>query len=165
MSDHIAELLQTYRQKGILVDTNILLLFLVGATNRNRISRFKRTVQFTPQDYDLLVKLLAFFSQVITTPYILTEVNSLLNQLEEPDRGLCLKTLGVYVNQVEEDYVHSKQIVQQEKFTTFGLTDCGMLEIAKGKYLILTDDLRLADYLGRSGVDTVNFNHLRVYGW
>jgi len=33
-------LLETYRQKGILVDTNILLLYFVGSVNPKRISQF-----------------------------------------------------------------------------------------------------------------------------
>lgn len=52
-----------------------------------------------------------------------------------------------------------------QQFTKFGLTDCGILSFARDRYLVLTDDLRFADYLQRQGVDTVNFNNLRVLGW
>lgn len=82
MKDMINFLFQKYKNKGILVDTNILLLWIVGHVNRNRISKFNRTEQFLPEDYDLLVKLLNYFGQIITTPNILTEVNSLVNQLQ-----------------------------------------------------------------------------------
>lgn len=48
-------LLAKYSTKGILIDTNIFLLYLIGSVNRKRISRFKRTIQFVPEDYDLLL--------------------------------------------------------------------------------------------------------------
>jgi hypothetical protein len=43
---------------GLLVDTNLLVLFAVGTVNRNRIETFKRTSQYTKGDFDLLVRVL-----------------------------------------------------------------------------------------------------------
>ncbi len=51
----IDELFKKYKQKGILIDTNILLLWFVGSVNRNKISRFNRTEKFIPEDYELLI--------------------------------------------------------------------------------------------------------------
>lgn len=79
MSDYIGELFKKYKQRGILIDTNILVLWFVGTVNKSRISQFNRTEQFVPEDYDTLVAILDYFSQIITTPNILTEVNSLVN--------------------------------------------------------------------------------------
>ena len=45
------QLLKKYQSKGILVDTNILLLWLVGRVNQKRISRFNRTKKFLPEHY------------------------------------------------------------------------------------------------------------------
>jgi len=52
-----------------------------------------------------------------------------------------------------------------DKFSKFGLTDCGIVNVAKDNYLVLTDDLKLASYLQNIGIDTLNFNNIRVYGW
>lgn len=79
MTPSIASLFTQYRQKGILIDTNILLLYFVGTVNRARISRFNRTEKFTPEDYDTLIEIINFFPKRVTTPNILTEVNSLTN--------------------------------------------------------------------------------------
>ncbi len=43
---------------GLLVDTNLLVLFTVRAVNRNRIESFKRTRKYTKGDYELLVRVL-----------------------------------------------------------------------------------------------------------
>jgi hypothetical protein len=51
-------LILRYSQKGVLVDTNILLLYFVGKVNRERVARFKRTEQFLPEDFDILLRLL-----------------------------------------------------------------------------------------------------------
>ena len=52
------QLLKKYQSKGILVDTNILLLWFVGRVNQKRISRFNRTQKFLPEHYQLLDRLL-----------------------------------------------------------------------------------------------------------
>jgi uncharacterized protein YaiI (UPF0178 family) len=52
-----------------------------------------------------------------------------------------------------------------DKFTKFGLTDCGIINLCREQYLVLTDDLKLANYLQKEGIDTINFNNIRTYGW
>lgn len=166
MTGDISSLFIRYRQKGILIDTNILLLYFVGTVNRQRISQFKRTQQFIPEDYDTLLAIINYFSKkIVTTPNILTEVNSLANQLGEPERSQCFTLFSQNISSLEEFYNESKIIVQHEKFIKFGLTDCGIINLVRDKYLVLTDDLKLANYLQKEAIDTVNFNNIRVYGW
>lgn len=76
MLDPIA-LIRKHRSKGVLVDANLLVRFFVGSVNRRRIAGFKRTRQFTPADYDLLVALLRWFGNVIVTPHILGQASDL----------------------------------------------------------------------------------------
>ena len=161
MTNSIIDLIAKYYTKGIIIDTNILLLQLVGAVNRERITRFKRTAQFTPEDYDILVGLVKNFQKVVVTPNILTEVNSLTNQLGEPERSQCLNIFSILTTKVEEEYIDSNVVTKHELFTRFGLTDCGIMLLSKNKYLVLTDDLKLHLYLKSLGIDTVNFNNLR----
>lgn len=163
--NEIESLFSQYRQQGILVDTNILLLYFIGLTNRERITRFNRTQNFLPEDYDLLSGILDYFNKVVTTPNILTEVNSLVNQLGEPERTQCFTIFAQGISIFEECYLESKAVVTDQRFARFGLTDCGILSLARGQHLVLTDDLKLANYLQQQGVDTVNFNNIRIYGW
>lgn len=88
-------LLESYRQKGILVDTNILLLYFVGSVNPKRISQFKRTNQFNVDDFQLLVQILGYFQKIVTTPNILTEVSNLTGQLTEPEKSSCFNALAM----------------------------------------------------------------------
>ncbi|MBD2605680.1 hypothetical protein H6G81_14375 [Scytonema hofmannii FACHB-248] len=165
MKDYIRSLFQSYKQKGILIDTNILLLWFVGTVNQSRISQFNRTEKFLPEDYDLLVSILSYFSKIVTTPNILTEVNSLVNQIGEPERSQCYSVFAQAMTVLDEFYIESVNAVQLDNFIKYGLTDCGIVTLAKNKYLVLTDDFKLANYLQKVGIDTINFNNIRTYGW
>ncbi len=73
---YIQSVITKYKSKGILVDTNILLLFFVGSSNPARISRFPRTEQFDESDFELLLSAFQSFSKIISTPHILDEWQS-----------------------------------------------------------------------------------------
>lgn len=137
----------------------------MGLVNRDRISRFKRTRQFIPADFDLLSEILQSFQTIVTTPNILTEVNSLANQLGEPERSRCLSLFGNAIATMQERYETSASLAQVEGFQRFGLTDCSVLSAARERYLVLTDDLRLAVHLQSQSIDTINFNNIRPLGW
>jgi rRNA-processing protein FCF1 len=66
---------------------------------------------------------------------------------------------------LDESYLESRDVVRTDSFTKFGLTDCGIPTLAKNKYLVLTDDFKLANYLQKIEIDTINFNHIRPSGW
>ncbi|MGK7924020.1 MAG: PIN domain-containing protein [Spirulina sp.] len=161
MKKYINNLLRRYQQKGLLIDTNILLVLFVGKVNRKRISQFNRTEKFTSKDYDVLVKITKNFSKIVTTPNILTEVNSLINQLREPERSQCLELFSELLSRIDEFYLESQKISEMERFAKFGLTDCGILDLAKDRYLVLTDDFKLANYLQSVEIDVINFANIQ----
>ncbi|MCT7980395.1 hypothetical protein NG792_21980, partial [Laspinema sp. C3] len=105
MNDYVSQVFKHYKCKGIVIDTNILLLWCVGTVNRSRISKFSRTEKFLPEDYDIILKVLEYFNKIVTTPNILTEVNSLVNQMGEPERSQCLQVLGQGVTKLDEFYI------------------------------------------------------------
>lgn len=156
---------QKYARRGILIDTNILLLHLVGSVDHQLVPRFKRTSQFNPADYALLEALLLEFRHRVTTPSILTEVSNLSAQLREPARTLCMQLFAEEITLVREEYLPSRELACHELFPILGLTDCGILRATVGQYLVLTDDYQLANRLQAFGADALNFNHLRVTGW
>ena len=161
----IANQFQRYRQAGILVDTNILLLLFIGALDQSLIPRFKRTRQFTVEDYATLTTILGLFDKIVTTPHILTEVSNLSGQLAEPARSEYFKNFSSGITLLEEENVASRDIGQMQEFAKFGLTDTGIIRLTRGRYLVLTDDFRLSQYLQSVGVDVVNFNHIRTTHW
>jgi len=159
----IDSVVSKYANKGILVDTNILLLYCVGTLDPELIGTFKRTNTFAVEDFDFLVKFQSLFVKVVTTPNILTEVNSLGAQLGEPAKRNWFRQFAGHIEVFDERPVISREVAEQEQFPRFGLTDLGILKIATRRFLVLTDDFRLSQFLAAKGIDVVNFNHLRPY--
>ena len=58
-------LIKKHQARGVLVDSNLLVLFLVGKVNKRRILEFKRTQNFTIADFDLLARLIVWFGKLI----------------------------------------------------------------------------------------------------
>lgn len=105
----ITDQFQRYRQAGIMVDTNILLLFFIGAFDQNLIPRFKRTRQFTVEDYATLIDILGPFDKIVATPHILTEVSNLSGQLREPARSEYFKKFSSGITLLEEKNVAKRK--------------------------------------------------------
>lgn len=74
-------LTKKYQKKGILIDTNLLILLLVGSFNENLISNFKRTINYTVEDYKYLKTFLLGFDKHFYTPNILTEITNLTDSI------------------------------------------------------------------------------------
>ncbi len=161
----IDQLIQRYKQAGILVDTNILLLYFIGAYDQDLIPKFKRTRQFAVEDHAILIRLLGLFDKIVTTPNILTEISNLSGQLGEPKKSEYFKKFSSGISLLEEEYVASKDVADMREFVRFGLTDTGIVHLTRGKYLVLTDDFRLSQYLQSAEVDVINFNNIRPAYW
>ena len=68
--------------KSALIDTNLLLLLVVGMTNKSYIKIHKRTKTFTVEDYEQLLSDLDHFKPVWVTSHCLAEVSNLLKQID-----------------------------------------------------------------------------------
>jgi rRNA-processing protein FCF1 len=158
-------LLTRYKNKGLLIDTNLLLLYFIGMHDPQRIPKFKRTMTFAIEDFFTLLRFFQYFSKVITTPNILTETNSLANQLPDNLKLAFFQKFSDQLAGLEEHYVESTKLSPTPNFLKLGLTDCGILNLAQGQYLVLTDDFRLAGHLEKQGIDAINFNHIRTMNW
>ena len=68
---------QNARSNGVLIDTNLLVLLVVGSVNRDRIAQFKRTTDYKPADWGLLTGIVEQIPHRYSIPRILSEVNTL----------------------------------------------------------------------------------------
>lgn len=164
-NEYIGDLFSRYKSRGILIDTNLLLLYFIGTYDPEMILSFKRTKIFVPEDFALLLDVFNYFSKVITTPNVLTEVNSLSNQLPESVKSDYYPEFARRVSVLVEEYIASAKICSLDHFRRFGLTDSGIIDSVRGKYLVLTYDFKLSNYLQAANVDAINFNHIRTLNW
>jgi hypothetical protein len=161
----ILSLINRNKNKGVIVDANLLLVYIVGCINPDRLSKFTRTSQFDKNSFDLLYNLINEFNLIVATPNILTELCNLLGNLQEPERGKCLalvKNLTKNNEIFQEFYVESQIATDESCFTRLELTDSGIAHLAKGKFLVLTIDLDLHLHLLSLGIDSINFNNLLI---
>jgi rRNA-processing protein FCF1 len=157
--DSTEPLVSRYASRGVLVDTNVLLLYFVGRFRRERIRSFKRTSQFTERDFDRLARLLSPFARIVTTPNVLSEVSNLSGQLGDPEKTRYFRQFAREIAVLDERYVESTAASQDDCFSRLGLTDSAILRLAKDRFLVLTADAGLYDAAARARIDAINFAH------
>ena len=153
--------------RRLLVDTNVLLLFLVGSLDPDLIAKHKRVNQFTVEDFHLLDDLLRRYVAILTTPNVLTEVTNLAMQIGGAAKERLPSLLGVLLQKggFEEHVAESKEASKVEEFRRLGLTDAGIIHLTRKEWTVLTDDLPLYLALQVRGLAAINFHHLRERMW
>jgi hypothetical protein len=160
-------LISKYKNSGLLLDTNLFVLLVIGLIDKKEVPKNKRTGAYTADDFEMLAKFIAMFSKIVVTPQILAETSNLTDVFTrelKPAPFLIIKEL-LESGKFSEDFIPSIEIVKTNGFTHYGITDSGLVEAAAGKYLILTDDLKVANYAYTRLADIINFNHIRDAVW
>jgi predicted nucleic acid-binding protein len=150
---------------GLFVDTNLLVLFVVGSVNRNRIETFKRTRQYTKSDYELLLRVLAKLNPLYTVPHVLAEVSD-LTDLSGAERSQARVVLKATISLLNEAEMPSARATEDRLYPKLGLADAAIGAVARANHCaVLTDDLDLFLLLSHDKVNAVNFAHLRERAW
>jgi len=149
------------RANGLLIDTNLLVLLIVGSVNRDRISRFKRTTGYSSADWDLLIGILEQISHRYTLPHVLAEVST-LTDLKGPDLEVARVVLLRLIEELREFQITSADACATPLYMRLGLTDAVIAEAARlHRCSVLTNDSGLHAALAQEGSSVVMFNHLR----
>lgn len=146
-------LIQKTRRAGLLVDTNLLLLYLMGRSDRRSIGA-KRLEKYTIDDFMAVELLIDSFDRLVTTPHILAEVGNLA-----PEKYLTrfVSDLGLF----DEVFELATDIATGGDVSPLGLTDAAIARCARDGILILSDDFPLTQRLEKRGQYVLNINHLR----
>lgn len=159
--------IKKYVSKGILLDTNLLILLVVGLIGKAEISKHKTTGAYIPEDFDLLFNFLKLFKKIVVTPHVLAETSNLVDTFSGEKKSYPFLAITDLLNKsyVFETHLPAIEISGTDGFTKYGLTDIGLIKVAKDNYLLLTDDLKMSGFAEKSGVDVINFNHIRWLNW
>jgi hypothetical protein len=126
----------------LILDTNLLILLTVGAYKPAMIDKHKRTTKvFSIEDFELLKMILGQYQKMVFLPSILVETSNLLSQIGDPDKTAILKVFAELIKRYDEVYLESQLAVQAGHF--------------------LTLDHKLHIQAVSTGLNAVNFNHLR----
>lgn len=152
--------------RGLLVDTNLLLLYAVGLFDKDLIGRYKRTNEYTVEDFEIVSDVARRSPRLITTPHILAEVSNLTLDHAPRTGPPFLDALLGLIRAAHELYIEKDVILAQSVFGRYGVTDTGIIELALcHRYLVLTDDFPLAGYLQSRQCPVLNLNHIRTTHW
>lgn len=114
---------------AVTVDTNLLVLLVVGSAGRELIERHRRLQDYTVDHFDVLVELIGRFSDLIFIPHILAEASSLVQQIGEPALGRVRATFRTQVETSLEVPVPSRIAAGRTEFGWLGLTDAAILHL------------------------------------
>lgn len=150
---------------GLLIDTNLLVLFVVGSVNPDRIERFKRTSQYTRSDYQLLLRVLDCYERLYTSAHVMAEVSN-LTELTGGERRLARRKLKDMLAILQEPWMPSVRAAQCACYESLGLTDAAIMALAREhKCTVLTADFDLYQTLSSDGIPVLNFAHLQELSW
>ena len=126
--------------QGYFIDSNLLLLYVVGSEDRDLIARHRRLEDYSAADYELLIDFLAPVSRVLVTPNALTETSNLIRQHRDPQRSQLMRRLRAIIQDSQEVVVASAKASDNPVFEGLGLTDAVLLEVATAETPLLTVD-------------------------
>ncbi len=151
--------------KKILMDTNLLLVYLIGLYDVELIEKHKRTKgKYYKEDFVLIDNILKRYSKIITTPHILTEISNLAAQIDETTKMKLFSLFSIKFMLLEEIFEPFIEIVGNYEFEKYGLTDSAFCSLAiKNDFVVLTDDFKFSGQLEKKHVETININHLRKH--
>jgi rRNA-processing protein FCF1 len=127
------------------IDSNLLLLLVIGRADQTLILRHKRLPAYTPQDFHGLIDILKTATAVCATPYVLTEVSNLmLFGLQDFDSRRVRLAFRVTVERLQELTLPTRDVLEQPEYRFLDLADCAWLQALDRRSLLLTDDAKLA---------------------
>lgn len=153
-------LINSHRNKGMLIDANLLILFIIGRTNPSLINKFKPTASYTSDDFTLLCRIIPHFT-FYSTPHILTETSNLLEKIGSNIVQQIFFTFQNAVTELEEINISATEVVVTPAFKKLGLSDAVIINLAQKGLLVLTEDSQLYSYINNLGATAININHIR----
>ncbi|HCE56140.1 MAG TPA: hypothetical protein DER05_14555 [Lutibacter sp.] len=135
----------------IVIDTNALVVLLLGLMDPNIVSTHSKTSIYTKQDFFNLLEVIKDFKNLLVLPNIWTEVDNLLNKFGGNRKYLYVKKITELIKESSEKYINTKSATEKHHFMNLGLTDTLILDLAKDCKFIITSDSQLSDYANALG--------------
>ena len=146
---------------GLILDTQLLVLFVAGITDRRLIRSHKRLSNYSGDDFDLLRAFVDKHGPLLLLPNVATEASNLLGQIAGPALFRLRAAVRHLSDEAAELYVPSKVAAAHGEFPRLGLTDSAILTLAAANVPLLPDDLDLFLAALTIRAKATNFSHLR----
>ncbi|SMD45380.1 hypothetical protein SAMN00777080_4029 [Aquiflexum balticum DSM 16537] len=136
----------------VLIDTNALLLLMIGLVDIKQIRSHKRTSIYEEEDFHNLFAMIHDIKDLIVLPNVWTEVDNLLNNFQGNLKSTYIFKITQVIKNSTEKYIESIKATEEYAFFDLGITDSLLLSYAEKCDLLITSDSKLSDYAIARGV-------------
>lgn len=141
----------------VLIDTNSLLLLVLGSIDPRIINSHSRTSIYEEEDFFTLVHLIENnLAKILVLPNVWTEVDNLLNKFKGERKWVYIQNFKMLTSQTLEKYFPSSLGANNFHFLELGPTDVLLLECAKDCELLITSDSKLSDIAKANGIKVMD---------
>lgn len=160
---------------GVVLDTNMLIIYLIGLADHEKIGKTQRTKEYTEKDFQCLYHLVDISKnkKLYITPQSIPETLFLLgmdpgkNKDDGPIKTIK-KLKAILMEELkksEELYVKTPDIVANHKdweFCTYGIADLSFEHSLQSNSLVfISSDERYVDYLVNKGIFATSLKRIK----
>ncbi|MHB0756966.1 PIN domain-containing protein [Polaribacter sp. M15] len=135
-----------------LIDTNALIVLIIGLIDPRLINKHKRTSIYEEKDFEDLISFVGDFNELVVLPNVWTEVDNLLNNFKGNRKTEYIEKITSTIKLTTEKILETKIATESETFYDLGITDSLLFEYSKKCELLITSDSSLSDYAIANGV-------------
>ncbi len=149
----------------IAIDTNALIVIILGLIDTRLIGQHKRTSIYEEQDFHDLMAVIETFDKLVVLPNVWTEVDNLLNKFGGERKYQYVTKTCETMKAASEKFIESILGTESDGYYNLGLTDSLLLELAKDCDLLITSDSSLSDFAVANNIkvfDTVKNRNERL---
>ena len=149
----------------ILIDTNSLVLLILGLIDTRLINSNKRTSIFEEQDFYDLLNVIGDLNNLVVIPNVWTELDNLLNKSIGKRKYDYVESLKQVIKKTTEKFLETRKGIECNSFYELGLTDSLLLDYSTECEMLITTDSKLSDYTNANGVrvfDVVQNRNFRL---
>jgi predicted nucleic acid-binding protein len=150
--------------RKIVVDTNLLFLWILGSTNKKFIGAHRRLQAYDLNHFSLLDEILDEYDRIVVTPHTLAEFWNLVGENKgayDKDRIAIQNAAVRFVNSAIEIYVPATSITRDPALQWLGLSDLAQILVAsENGYDLVSDDFNLCRHAMERGIRTYHFRQI-----
>ena len=135
-----------------LIDTNALVVLIIGLIDPKLINKHKRTSIYEEKDFEDLISFVGDFNELVVLPNVWTEVDNLLNNFKGNRKTEYIDKITQTIKLTTEKKLKTKTATESETFYDLGITDSLLFEYSKKCELLITSDSSLSDYAIANGI-------------
>lgn len=147
---------------GVLLDTSLLIVVLVGFWRPNVVGHRVTGDQYGERDFRFLAGVVERARPWIVTSHLLTQADDRVDRLHGTANLECRGVISRLLDRVQEHHPSAVHVVEEPLFPRLGLADSGVIHVARRiPCVVLTSDAELHRELERVHLASLHYPSLR----